>query len=105
MILLGRRLYPGWSLVRPVLQSYLALTMTALLVGGLALARAYAVIDAAHLPPFWIPREAVDPVAFSRAGELHNASYAGGVIGILSGCGWLVWRRRSDVAGELSAGA
>jgi len=101
LILVGRKLFADWSIVRPVLEAYLVLTITALLIGGGALLRAYLVIDAAHLPPFWIPPDAVDPVAFSRAGELHDASYAGAVIGVLSGAVWQVYRSRRGTSGAV----
>jgi len=35
-------------------------------------------------PPFWIPESVQDRVAFLRAGYMHNASYLGGAIGLLT---------------------
>ncbi len=35
-----------------------------------------------------------DDVAFTRAGIMHNFSYLGGLLGVVSGCSFLVIERR-----------
>ena len=43
---------------------------------------------AAQVP---LPVETQDPVGFLRAGAMHDASYLGGVLGMLAAV-WLIWR-------------
>ncbi|MEO0379253.1 MAG: hypothetical protein AAF252_03235 [Pseudomonadota bacterium] len=43
--------------------------------------------------PVWMEgRQVKDPVAFAKAGSMHNNSYLGGLVGLLVGLVVLVWR-------------
>ncbi len=66
---------------------------TALVVGLGALAFAFATINAQTLPGFWYPDGVTDKVAFARAGTMHNFSYLGGFLGILTGTIYLIAAR------------
>lgn len=82
------RTYATRSLV-----AFAVVAATALLVGGGALAYATLTIDAAHLPDYWYPDEAVDRVAFARVGTMHNFGYLGGLLGIVTASTYLLVER------------
>lgn len=65
---------------------------SALLVGIAALIYAYLSYSPDHLPIWMEGREVADPVAFARAGTMHNAAYLGGLIGMVIGCGVAISR-------------
>jgi hypothetical protein len=62
----------------------------ALLVGLGALAYAMLAIGPDTLPGWMAGREVSEPVAFARAGIMHNFSYLGGLVGAGMGLGYLV---------------
>lgn len=66
---------------------------TALIVGLAALAWASVATSATSLPRFWYPPGVADKVAFARAGTMHNFSYLGGFIGIMTGSLYLIVQR------------
>jgi hypothetical protein len=66
---------------------------TALSIGLGTLVHAFMSIDSNSLPPYWIPPGVVDRVAFARTGTMHNFSYIGGFIGILTGSAYLMLAR------------
>jgi hypothetical protein len=66
---------------------------TALVIGLAALAGAAATISETRLPGFWFPDEPIDKVAFARVGVMHNFSYLGGFLGILTGVIYLAIAR------------
>ena len=71
--------------------------MTTLLVGLTALLFAYLTIDADTVGEFTrYNNEIRDEVAFARAGAMHNFSYAGGLLGILSGGVTIFWLRKKQ---------
>ncbi len=85
---------PGWrAYLRCILTSYGAAALTALLVGFGALAAAYATLPPENLPAFAFPEGVGDRVAFARVGIMHNFSYLGGGVGILTGLAYLIWAR------------
>jgi len=63
---------------------------TALVVGLSALLIANVTISEWSLPPYGYPNEVTDKVAFARAGTMHNFSYLGGFIGIITGSVYLL---------------
>ena len=68
---------------------------TALGIGLAALIVAYFRVDADNVGEVTRYRQVIhDPVAFMRAGTMHNFSYLGGLIGILSGGAYLIGQRR-----------
>lgn len=92
-ILIGAVLIPfGLKEPRPgkcfllMVRSYAAVAFTALVVGLSALLIAFAVIDpdmAGDIRRYG--NDITDDVAFARAGTMHNFSYLGGLIGIVTG--------------------
>jgi hypothetical protein len=88
-VLLVGLILPGWK-------AYLSGCLGALIYASLT-------ISEASLPRFWYPDGVADPVAFARAGTMHNFSYLGGFIGIFTGSLYLVVERvriRSTIAAE-----
>ena len=67
--------------------------LTALLTGLGALLYAQMTITVASLPAFHYPAGVTDPVVFARAGTMHNFTYMGGFLGILTGTAYLVIER------------
>ena len=71
-----------WGMIRV----FAIVSVTALIVGLTALAIAYVVIDgdmAGQISRYG--NDITDDVAFARAGAMHNFSYVGGLVGILTG--------------------
>jgi hypothetical protein len=93
-VLVVAMIIPGWKAY--VTRSLLALgvvALTTLLVGLGALVWATCTLTAEHLPEFWYPEGPVDRVAFARVGIMHNFSYLGGFIGIITGTMYLIIER------------
>jgi len=68
---------------------------TTLIVGLVALAVAFVVVDsevAGEISRYG--NEMTDDVAFVRAGTMHNFSYLGGLVGIITGGVAIFWQRR-----------
>lgn len=86
---------------RLFLQAAALVVMITLAFGLGALVLAFVTIGPDSLP-WWIEgRNIADPVSFARAGEMHNASYTGGLVGALAGMVWAgvaVWRSRTGRA-------
>lgn len=79
---------------RQYLRAAFAVVATALLMGLAALAISVATIDAQHLPGWMTGRLVSDPVAFARAGTMHNFSYLGGGVGLLFGLALMILAAR-----------
>lgn len=93
-LLLVGLIIPGWrNYGRCVLIAYGVAVATALLIGFGALAVASAILTPENLPPFAFPEGVNDRVAFARVGVMHNFSYLGGGLGILTGIAYLIWSR------------
>jgi hypothetical protein len=81
---------PDWRYyVKHSLAAFAVVALTALAVGLGALGYSYISIDADHLPSYDFPL-GVDQVAFSRVGMMHNFSYIGGFVGILTAMTYLI---------------
>jgi hypothetical protein len=78
---------------RHTLESFAVVAMTAFVIGMGGLIVSFFVIDASSLPPWPYPESVTDKVAFARVGTMHNFSYLGGVVGIVTGIIYLVIRR------------
>ena len=86
------------GLIQPTWKTYLTqglaaiavVALTALLFGLGALAVGFITISPESLPDFWYPAAVADRVAFARAGTMHNFSYLGGGVGIVTGCVYLI---------------
>jgi hypothetical protein len=88
LILPGPRTYVSGCLV-----AFAVVAGTALVVGLAALVYASFTITEASLPDYSYPRAVKNRVAFARAGTMHNFSYLGGGIGIITGSLYLVVER------------
>ncbi len=55
---------------------------TVLVLDAVAIAAGYAFLSVDILPPRFTGRVLTDPLAFARAGFLHDASYLGGLVGL-----------------------
>lgn len=95
--------------VREFVRSFLLASLTViavtLLVGLTGLAVGILTIQNGNLP-FWMAgRHVTDPVAFARAGMMHNFSYLGGMIGLIAGIAVVIrqaMRSRSNAARDIS---
>ena len=104
-VLIVGLILPGWKLyLSRCLLAFAVVVVTALLVGLGALA--YASFTFGETPPdwFWYPSAAIDRMAFARAGFMHDFSYLGGFLGILTASLYLIverirlWRRSRKTA-------
>ncbi len=74
------------------LVSFTVVAVTALAVGLGGLARAYQTVTPDDFATAE-PNDVADRVAFRRVGEMHNFSYLGGFLGIVTGSAYLVVAR------------
>ncbi|KEJ89665.1 hypothetical protein [Sulfitobacter donghicola] len=74
------------------LKAALIVVAVTLLTGITALVVSYLSLDADTLPPWMQNRGVADPLAFARAGTMHNFSYLGGGIGLLIGFAYTIWQ-------------
>ncbi len=85
-------LIPGWQqYLRTMLQTFFVVALTTLTVGLGALAYAYATFTPANIGPY--SARITQPLAFARAGHMHNFSYIGGLIGIVVGVVFVLVQR------------
>jgi hypothetical protein len=85
---------PGWkTYLGRCLAAFAVVVGTALITGLGALIYACLTISEASLPDFWYPDRVVDKVAFARAATMHNFSYLGGFLGILTAILYLIIER------------
>jgi hypothetical protein len=90
-VLLIGLILPDWKMyLTHSLMAIAVVVLTTLLVGLAALAYGYFTISDTSLPAYWYPTNIRDRVAFARAGNIHNFSYLGGVIGIITGSVYLI---------------
>jgi hypothetical protein len=86
---------PGWQqYLRTMGQTFLVVMLTTLAVGLGALAYAYATFTLTPLMLDRYPARITQPLAFARAGHMHNFSYLGGLVGIIAGIVFLLVQRR-----------
>ncbi len=90
------------------IQAYLKAAMivvgVTLTVGAAALLVSFFSVSPDNLPWWMDNRQVSNPVAFARAGMMHNHSYLGGGIGLFLGLAftvWLAWksRKQADTVG------
>ena len=75
------------------LVAFAVVAVTALAVGLGALLWATCTLSEPNLPSYAFPPDVADKVAFARAGTMHNFSYLGGFLGILTASSYLLWAR------------
>jgi hypothetical protein len=73
--------------------AFAVVAATALVVGLGALAYANSAITASDLPGYWYPEGVINKAAFARAGTMHNFSYVGGFLGIITATLYLLAER------------
>jgi hypothetical protein len=93
VLLVGLILPDGKTYFTHAVRAFAVVTATALLAGLAALAWASAAVTEATLPPFAFPAGVVDRVAFARAGVMHDFSYLGGALGVVTGVVYLAVAR------------
>ena len=78
-----------------LIRSFAVVVVVALLTGIAGLLYAYYQVDEESIGAYmqWVRPGVLDPVQFVRVGFMHNASYLGGVTGLLSGIGYLIWAK------------
>ena len=80
-----------WGMIRV----FGIVAITTLVVGLVALAIAFAIVDPENVGEFTrYDNEIADDAAFARAGTMHNFSYLGGLIGIITGAIAVFWQRK-----------
>ncbi|MGH7172974.1 MAG: hypothetical protein ACRELG_22050 [Gemmataceae bacterium] len=90
-LLLVGLILPGWkAYLSGCLAAFALVAATALVVGLGALIYAILTISEASLPNYWYPDGVMDKVAFARAATMHNFSYLGGFLGIITGILYLI---------------
>jgi hypothetical protein len=89
VLLIGLML-PDWkSYLTHGLAAFAVVVGTTLVVGLGALVYGFVTMSEGALPGYWYPQGVADRVAFARAGTMHNFSYLGGGIGIITGSAYL----------------
>ena len=84
-----------WGMIRV----FALVSFTTLIVGLTALAVAYLVIDADMAGQISrYGNDITDDIAFARAGTMHNFSYLGGLLGILTGAVSIFRQRKSTAS-------
>ncbi len=84
-----------WGMMRV----FVVVMGTTLLTGLAALAFATLFLNAETVGEISIyGNEITDDVAFARAGTMHNFSYLGGLLGIVTGCMAIAWQRWRQVS-------
>ncbi len=85
------------AFIRAFLTATIIVLSTTLVIGLGALAMAYMTFTPDNLPWWMDGWDVSNPVAFARAGQMHNFSYLGGLIGTGLGLIWVIqaaWRSR-----------
>lgn len=75
------------------LAAFGVVAVTAIVVGLGGLIYACLAIPEAAIADYWCPAGVADPVAFVRAGTMHDFSYLGGGVGIITAAVFLVLAR------------
>jgi hypothetical protein len=93
-VLLVALIFPGpKDYLRHALIAFAAVLATGLVVGLGGLLVATCAITEANASRFWVPERVADPVAFQRAVMMHDCSYLGGALGILTAWVYLIVAR------------
>jgi len=76
-------------------RSFLVVVVIAFLTGLSGLAYGYIQVDETTIAAYmlWLRPGVTEPIQFVRVGFMHNASYLGGVTGLVGGIIFLVWSR------------
>jgi hypothetical protein len=82
---------PNWkNYFKVMLKTFIYVSLTALLIGIIALIYGLINYDIVNIPQFSFPDGVVDKVNFAVVGNMHNFSYIGGIIGIIIGIIYII---------------
>jgi hypothetical protein len=85
---------PKWkNYLKIMLKTFIYITITALIIGIIALIYGLIKYNADNLPYFNIPDGVIDKEKFCVVGNMHNFSYIGGIIGVLVGIIYIILKR------------
>ncbi|MAR08695.1 MAG: hypothetical protein CL681_15210 [Blastopirellula sp.] len=100
-------LIPGTvNYIRGMLMVFGVVALTALIVGIIALTFAFLLIQPSNTPELIVyGNDIQDDAAFARAGTMHNFSYLGGLLGILTGAVMIFRLRRRSGTPHLPVSA
>ncbi len=93
VLLIGLIMPDAKTYITRCLTAIAVVAVTAFLVGLGALIYASLTISTENLPDYVYPKGVTDQVAFARAATMHDFSYAGGLLGILTAGVYLVVER------------
>ena len=93
VLLVGLALPDAKTYLSRSLIAFAVVAVTALVVGLAALAYASCTVTDSTLPDYWFPDGVVDKAAFARVGIMHDFSYLGGFLGIITGSLYLIIER------------
>jgi hypothetical protein len=104
-VLIVGLILPGWkAYLGRCLVAFAVVAGTALVIGLGALVYACFAISETSLPGVWYPGDVADRVAFARARCMHNFSYLGGFLGIVTGSTYLIVERLRRQSGAFLPG-
>jgi hypothetical protein len=82
---------PGWkNYLQIMLRAFVYVSVTALIIGIIALVYGLMTYNIHNFPPFNIPAGVTDPVKFAVVGNMHNFSYIGGLAGMIVGIIYII---------------
>jgi len=85
---------PNWkNYLKIMLKSFIYVSLTAFIIGIIALFYGLIFFNVNNLPNFNIPNNVIDKVNFCVIGNMHNFSYIGGLVGILVGIVYIVIKK------------
>lgn len=84
------------QMARSLAQSFFVVMVVALMSGFVGLAYGYYQVNESSIGDYmqWVRPGVTDPIQFVRVGFMHNASYIGGLTGLLSGIAYLIILKR-----------
>ena len=79
-----------------LVKSFLVVLLVAMVTGLAGLGYGYHSVTANTVGRYmhWVSVDVADPVQFVRVGFMHNASYLGGLLGLIAGSAYLLIARR-----------
>lgn len=97
-VFLAALFVPKHAFIKTLWRTTLLVVGVTLLFSLGALAHAYLTLSPDALPSWTQNRALSKPLEFARAGRMHNASYLGGLVGIIAGLIYLsqVWYRHKQ---------
>lgn len=89
-------------------KSFLVVMIVALLTGFIGLAVGYYQVNEQTISQYiqWVKPGVTNPIQFVRVGFMHNASYWGGLTGLLAGIAYLIFcklRYKKSVASDINS--